>query len=282
MRLARKTARKVAAVASTSRRVGRAGSRQRSAASVTRRTAGPSEPAVSKTASVKPAPESPSRMARSRCTRSRSSGSTMTLFGALAAARRSPQRASDALRIEIERDHSFARLCRRHGQRCRQRGLSGAALLREKRYCAHQHYPIGPLRTRCGRVGIEHQPTVAWERAGGAVAVRDFDIDCERRDGLAAIHLDLHLVRIEGDMAADHREYLLAQDAEQVRLVARIALVREQDLQAFSRNGRGAAAKQIEKIHAAFRPNSLLKMPRLSLGICMGICSPLSRRVASK
>ena len=39
LRLARKTARKVAAAASTSKRVGRAGSRQRSTESMTRRTA---------------------------------------------------------------------------------------------------------------------------------------------------------------------------------------------------------------------------------------------------
>ena len=83
-------------------------------------------------------------------------------------------------------------------------------------------------------------------------------------------------------MAADDRENLLAQNAEQIGLAARAAFVREQDLQAFARHGRGAAAKQIEQVHAAFRPNSLLKMPRLSLGTSIGNFSPMSRRVASK
>src|ERR1700744_4748910 len=116
----------------------------------------------------------------------------------------------------------------------------------------------------------------------GAGAVGNLDVDGKRGNGLAAVHRDLHLVRIEGDMAADDRQNLLAQDAEQIGLVARLALVREKNLQAFARNRRGTLSKQAEPVHAAFRPNSLLKMLRLSAGICMGICSPLRRFVASK
>src|ERR1700746_2104683 len=114
------------------------------------------------------------------------------------------------------------------------------------------------------------------------MSIRYFDVDLERRDQFAAVDLDLDLVGLERDVAADHRENFLAQDAEQIGLAARAAFVREQDLQALARNGRGAAAEQVEELHAAFRPNSLLKRPLLSLGTCMAICSPLSRRVASK
>ena len=66
-------------------------------------------------------------------------------------------------------------------------------------------------------------------------------------------------------------------------LIARPALVGEQELQAFARNRRAAAAaKHLEKGHAAFRPNSLLKMPLFSLGTIIGTISPRSRRAASK
>jgi len=119
-------------------------------------------------------------------------------------------------------------------------------------------------------------------RRGCAKTVWNLDVDFERRYRFAAIHLDLHLVGIERDMAADQPEDFLAQNAKQIRLVNRVAFVREENLQPFPRNRRGTAAKQIEELHAAFRPNSLLKMPRLSLGICTGIVSPFSRRVASK
>jgi len=76
---------------------------------------------------------------------------------------------------------------------------------------------------------------------------------------------------------------LSPQEAEEVGLTARrAALVREQDLQAFARYRRGAAAKESEQAHAAFRPNSLLRMPLLSLGTAIASFSPLSRRAASK
>src|SRR5262249_52763824 len=98
----------------------------------------------------------------------------------------------------------------------------------------------------------------------------------------SAIHLDLHLVRIEGDVATDQRENFLAQNSKQIRLMTLVALMREQDLQPFPRNRRRAAAKPVKEVHAAFRPNSLLKIPRLSLGTRIGIVWPLSRRAASK
>ena len=76
-------------------------------------------------------------------------------------------------------------------------------------------------------------------RTAGAAAIWYFDVDRERRDGAAAVHCDLHLVGIEGDMAGDDRENFLAQHAKQIGLVARLALVSEEDLQALARNRRG-------------------------------------------
>src|SRR5580700_3213546 len=116
-----------------------------------------------------------------------------------------------------------------------------------------------------------------------AKTVWNFDIDLQGRHRFAAVELDLHLVGLERHVPADHGEDFLAQYAEQVGLVARPALVGEQDLQAFARNGRAAAAsEQFEEGHAAFRPNSLLKMPLFSLGTIIGTTSPRSRRAASK
>jgi hypothetical protein len=114
-------------------------------------------------------------------------------------------------------------------------------------------------------------------------AVRNLDIDFQGRYRFAAVELDLHLVGLERHVPADHGEDFLAQYAEQVGLIARPALVGEQDLQAFARNGRAAAASEyFEEGHAAFRPNSLLKMPLFSVGTTIGTTSPRSRRAASK
>ena len=85
-----------AAVAATSKRVGRVGRRQMSAASVTKRAAVLSEPAVSKIASVNPTPASPSSMACKCGRRSLSSGSITTLFGAFVASLYLPQRNNEA------------------------------------------------------------------------------------------------------------------------------------------------------------------------------------------
>jgi hypothetical protein len=114
------------------------------------------------------------------------------------------------------------------------------------------------------------------------VSVRDLDVDGERRDRFAAIHLDLHPVRVNRDMPTDDGNDLLAQNAQQIGVAARVALVREEDLEALARYRRGAASKEVEQAHAAFRANSLLKMPLFSLGTLMETCSPLRRRAASK
>jgi len=44
--------------------------------------------------------------------------------------------------------------------------------------------------------------------------VWNFDVDLERRDGVAAIHPDHDVVAIDRDVAGDHRDDLLAQDSE--------------------------------------------------------------------
>ena len=95
MRFAKKTARKVAAVEATSKRVGLVGRRQMSAASVTNRAATLSDLSVSKITSVNPTPTSPSRIALKRDKRSLSSGSMTILFGALAACLDWPQRSNE-------------------------------------------------------------------------------------------------------------------------------------------------------------------------------------------
>src|SRR5580700_8933527 len=96
----------------------------------------------------------------------------------------------------------------------------------------------------CARSVSGGQTALRRFRQRRAKTVRNFDVDFERRHRFAAIELDLHLVGLEWYVPADHGENFLAQDAEQVGLVARPALVGEQDLQAFARNGRAAAASE--------------------------------------
>ena len=118
----------------------------------------------------------------------------------------------------------------------------------------------------------------------GTTPSRDWNLDVNRecRHGFAAIHFDLHLIGLKRDMSSDYCNYLLAQNAKQIRVAARDALMRKEDLQAFARYRRGTASKEMEQAHAAFRAKSVLKMPLLSLGTTMATCSPLSRRAASK
>src|SRR3984885_9514635 len=113
---------------------------------------------------------------------------------------------------------------------------------------------------------------------GQSLTIWNFNIDRKRRDRLAAIHFDPHFIGIEGDVPADYGQNLLAEDTEQVGLTARATFVREQNLQAFPRDRRGGpAAEEIEELHAAFRPNNLLRKPWFAVGMTIGICSPLRR-----
>ena len=132
-------------------------------------------------------------------------------------------------------------------------------------------------RDVCRRLRYDAFASAAPNPFGISMSTSSVDTDLPRSSLICT------LSGSNGDVPADDGEDFLAQDAEQVGLVARPALVGEQDLQAFARNRRAAAAsKQFEKAHAAFRPNSLLKMPLVSLGTIIGTTSPLSRRAASK
>src|SRR5690606_17857754 len=112
-----------------------------------------------------------------------------------------------------------------------------------------------------------------------AYRIRQLDLDLERRDRIATLHLDLDLVGGDVDMARDDAENLLAELGNQVAGSCRDALVLQQDLQPVARHRRGARRlEEIEDRHAALRPKSLLIRPRRSDGTTIGIFSPSSRR----
>ena len=115
--------------------------------------------------------------------------------------------------------------------------------------------------------------------------VRDFDVDLQRRDGLAPLQLDDDLVGIEHYMFRHHGENFLPQRGQQVGLAEQSALMRQQNLQPFPGDGGGciAAAKQPQQIHAhaALRPNSRFMKPLRSAGTTIATSSPIKRREAS-
>src|SRR5215475_11151754 len=112
--------------------------------------------------------------------------------------------------------------------------------------------------------------------------MRNLDIDLERRDILAAFHLNVDLVALDDHVLGDSYQDLLAQQLEQVGLPARHPLVREQDLKPLARNrGRASRFEPVEDAHAARRPNSKLSRPLRSLGMFIGTSSPRSRAAAS-
>src|SRR5215831_13978798 len=110
----------------------------------------------------------------------------------------------------------------------------------------------------------------------------DLDIDLERRDVLAALHLNVDVVALDDHMLGDGHQDLLAQELEQVGLPACHPLVREQDLEPLARNhGRTSRLEPVEDTHAALRPNSMLSRPLRSLGMFIGTSSPRNRAAAS-
>src|SRR5215213_3937470 len=120
------------------------------------------------------------------------------------------------------------------------------------------------------------------ERQLGLRRRADLDVDLERRDRAAALHLDLDLVAIDGDVLRDHGEDLLAQDRDEVGAADGGALMRQQELQALAGDRRrAAAAEEREHVHAALRVNSLPKKRFLSFGTTIFRVSPMSRRAAS-
>src|ERR1700759_2952246 len=98
----------------------------------------------------------------------------------------------------------------------------------------------------------------------------------------ATVDRDLDLVRIDGDVAAEHLEDLLAQHRDEIDMAAELAFVFQQNLQPFARHRRGTGRpKEVEQLHAALRPNSLLRKPFLSAGTVSSMSAPHSRRAAS-
>ena len=84
-------------------------------------------------------------------------------------------------------------------------------------------------------------------------------------------------------MLGDHRHDFFLKNRDQIRLAGDGALMREQDLQPFPGDRRGARPlEKIDEFHAALRPNSLPNRPFLSLGIVISRASPFSRFAASK
>src|SRR5689334_10055882 len=113
--------------------------------------------------------------------------------------------------------------------------------------------------------------------------MRDLDIDLQCGNRCASVDAHAYIVALDCDLTRDSRENLILQDGEQIGLAARDPLVGEQDLQPLPRHGRGAlAAKKMQDVHAALRPNSLPNSGWCSDGMLMGSASPLSRRAASR
>ena len=78
---------------------------------------------------------------------------------------------------------------------------------------------------------------------------------------------DAHIVLIDLDVPGDHRHDLLAQQGDEIRLVAVLALIGQQDLQALARHRRAAAAlEDVEQGHAALLPSRRSRKPLLSTG----------------
>src|SRR5690242_12038805 len=90
---------------------------------------------------------------------------------------------------------------------------------------------------------------------------RDLDVDFERRDLVAALHLHADLVVVDLDVLGDGTKDFVAQLGDQVRTAGRCTLMREQHLQAVA-GGRSRllwTGKETKQVHAAFLPNILPK-----------------------
>src|ERR1700731_2174303 len=87
--------------------------------------------------------------------------------------------------------------------------------------------------------------------------VRDRNFDLKRGELCAAIHANYDIVLIDSDVLAQRSKDLFAQNADQVGMLVRRALMRQQDLQPLAcERSRAPAAERIEQIHAAL-PNTL-------------------------
>src|SRR5262245_37475188 len=76
--------------------------------------------------------------------------------------------------------------------------------------------------------------------------IRDLDVDFDHGNSIASIHRDVHLVVFNIHVPGYHRQYLVAQLGEQIRLTAIGPFMREQDLKSFACDGCTATtAKEI-------------------------------------
>src|SRR5450755_3362659 len=137
---------------------------------------------------------------------------------------------------------------------------------------------------------VETEKALAGGRDPSFESVGQFDIDLKRRYSLAPVHLDDYLVRIERDMPRYHGKNFVPQQHQQIRLPARAALMRQQNLQPFPCNWRGsrrwhsaAAPEEPQQTgaHAALRPSNRFIRPLRSTGTSMVMVSPIRRRAAS-
>ena len=116
---------------------------------------------------------------------------------------------------------------------------------------------------------------------------RDLDVDFEGRESAGAVHRHLELLGVDLDVTRDGLEQLLAQDRHEIAGPKRGALMGEQDLQPLARDRRAATRlEEVEKAHAALRPNRRLKkvFRSSSAGTMTGGArdSPVSRLAASR
>src|SRR5579883_3021964 len=132
-------------------------------------------------------------------------------------------------------------------------------------------------RRSLGRNGLFRQGK-GWAHRGW-----NLDLDFESRDHFAALHLHRDAILIDGEVLGDHGHDLFLKNGDEIGFSGDGALMREQDLQPFSRDRRGARPlEEIHQFHAALRPKSLPKRLLRSLGILTSRASPLSRLAASK
>src|SRR5262249_42412526 len=160
--------------------------------------------------------------------------------------------------------------------------LSSAPVVRQHRW--REPAPAsGWLRERRRARRSVDVPRLRSHRQQHAGWIRDFDLDLERRDALAAIHPDLNVLAFDRNMLGERGQDVFPQNGEQVGLAARRSFVGQEDLKPFSRDRGGTATpQQVEDVHAALRPNSLSSKPLRSLGMAIGTLSPLSLRAASR
>src|ERR1700730_5237933 len=137
-----------------------------------------------------------------------------------------------------------------------------------------RYEPSDMLGSRCDAV-----PGHCCVHAGYGVRDRNFDL--QRGEFCAAFHANYDIVLIDGDVLAQRSKDLFAQNADQVGMLVRRALMRQQDLQPLAcERSRAPAAERIEQIHAAL-PNSLPMKRLRSPWMLMASSSPFRRRAAS-